>query len=324
MLPYVTLCIGAGIASASLFLAALVQPFVAFLLMFMAPLPLFIVGFSLGSVAALFSALAGALGIGLLLGGINGVSFLVIIGAAPVLLTYFALTARRREATDGSGAAALEWYPLGHLVLWSAAIAGTLMAAFVLLVGAASEDYVKSALELLKQIKEADPQVAQALSGLSDAELETYFSLIARLVPVVAAAGWTVTCVGNIWAASKVVTVSGRSARPWPPFPEMSFPRPASIALGLALAASLLPGTLGRVAEGYASAMVCAFAILGLAVLHDISRKLDGRVFILTTGYLAMVMFNWLAAILFAALGVAETGFNLRRRMKSRSGSPND
>lgn len=324
MFPYAILCIGAGIASAALFLAALMQPFAAFILMFLAPLPLFIIGFGWGGLAAAFSALVGALAMGMLLGGINGISFLISIGLAPVLLSYLAAMTRSRSPASEDDAGDVEWYPVGHLVLWSAGVAGTLVAGFILLAGVGGEDYAKTAMTLLQKIKEADPRVAEAFGSLSDAEVETYFSFIVRLVPVVAAAGWTLASVCNIWIASKVVQSSGAGTRPWPPFPKMSFPRVSSMVFGAVLVMTLLPGTPGRIAEGYAAALVCAFAVLGLAVLHDISRKLDGRILILTTGYLAMVMFNWLAALLFAALGVAETGFNLRQRVSARLGGPKD
>ncbi len=322
MLPFVTLGFGAGIASALLFLAALVQPFVAFILMFAAPLPLYIVGLSNGGLAALFSALIGALVIGGLLGGIHGVWFLVTIGLAPIVLCKLALMSRPSPQQDAAGKARkddVDWYPMGRLVLWAAVIAGTLVAGSMLLAGTGSEGYVEQALVLLQQIRDADPRIAEVFAQFDNDALEAYFRIVFRLVPIVAAAGWTLASIGNLWLAAKILEISGRSERPWRPFPKLDFPRPSVAALGVMLVGTLLPGSLGLIAEGYAAAFVTAFAILGLAVVHDVSRGFAGRIFVLTTGYLAFIMFNWLAALIFAALGIAETGFNIRARMNARA-----
>ena len=87
--------------------------------------------------------------------------------------------------------------------------------------------------------------------------------------------------------------------------------------LGACVIASLLPDTLGLFAEVYTSALVTVFAVLGLAVLHYLTRDYPARIFLLLTVYLAIFMFNWLAALLLAAFGVAEIGFGLRARKTS-------
>ncbi len=309
MASYIAIGIGAGIASSVLFVAAASLSLLSFLLFLFAPLPLFIAGLGWGSLSAGIGALAGGVVIGAMYGPAQGLVYVASIGIAPAVLCR--LAGLSRPADENSD---VEWYPMGRLVLWAAAIAGALVTVSVLRAGPGAEAYYQNLKSGLDQMLALQPDLAEALRQAGSEQLDVLIAFFIRVTPMVMAALWTLILTGNLWLGAKVLTISGRSPRPWAPFPELEFPRLATAALGVSLVAALLPGTIGLIAEAFAAALVCAFAILGLAVIHYVTRKFSGRMLVLATAYMAIIMFNWLAALIFAALGVAETGFGLRAR----------
>jgi hypothetical protein len=80
-----------------------------------------------------------------------------------------------------------------------------------------------------------------------------------------------------------------------------------------ALVASFLPGLPGLVATGFAGALLFAFVLQGLAVIHVYSRGLMFRSVLLVAVYLGILLLGWVA-ILIAILGIAEPMLHLRDR----------
>ncbi len=315
MASYIVIGIGAGIASSVLFIAAASLSILSFFLFLFAPLPLFIAGLGWGSISAAIAALSGSALIGILYGPAQGIIFGASIGLAPVILCHLSLQSRPAD-----GGTDVEWYPMGRLVLWAAAIAGALMTVSVLRGGPGAEAYFQNMKAGLDAMLERQPDLVSALSPAGADQFEALMAFFIRVTPIVMASLWTLILIGNVWMGTKVLKIAGNSPRPWAPFPNLEFPRLASVALGASLVAALLPGTIGLIAEGFAAALVCAFAVLGLAVIHYVTRDFSGRMLVLATAYMAIIMFNWLAALAFAALGVAETGFGLRARKDSQQG----
>ena len=321
MTNYLAIGIGAGIASAVVFFAAGNLSVLSFVLFLAAPLPLFIAGLGWGTMAALAGGLAGAALTTLIFGFYHGLIYFLAIAVAPIVLCRFALLSRPlSEAQDRNGNqdAEREWYPMGTLVLLSAGLAGSLVALSILTTGMTEEAYLQRLTTDLETVIKAEPQFAEIFSNPANADqLKAYIKFFVRITPMFMAALWTAIMVANIWIASKVLKMSERATRPWAPFPELSLPRVAAIALAGSILAAALPGTLGFIAEGYAAAMLCAFAILGLAVVHYMTRGFPGRGFVLATAYVSLFMFNWLAAVLFAMLGIFELGFGIRARQNA-------
>jgi hypothetical protein len=140
-------------------------------------------------------------------------------------------------------------------------------------------------------------------------------------VPPAAAVFSTLTNIFNLWLAGRIVKVSGKLKRPWPDVPAMTMPTSAMVALAAAIAGSFLPDLIGVLAGVLAASLLLAFAILGFAVLHAITRGLGSRAILLTSAYAAAIVFFWpLLAI--AMLGLAENAFNIRARVLSKRGPP--
>jgi hypothetical protein len=80
-----------------------------------------------------------------------------------------------------------------------------------------------------------------------------------------------------------------------------------------ALVASFIPGVIGLIATGLAGAMLFAYVLQGLAVIHVYSRGVTFRPLLLAVVYLGILLLGWLAIIV-AILGLAEPLFGLRAR----------
>ena len=63
------------------------------------------------------------------------------------------------------------------------------------------------------------------------------------------------------------------------------------------------------------------YAVLGLAVLHSITRGMGHRALALTGVYAAALVLAW-PLLLISLVGLAETMFNIRMRIARRRGPP--
>src|SRR5215831_17052291 len=115
--------LGAGAAAAMLFASVVSGSIAAIVLFYLAPLPILIAALGFSQLAGLIAA-ATATAVIVVLSGVVFIAVPVIAFGA-WWLGYLALLAR--PAANGGGSA-LEWYPVGRLVLW-AAVLGTLVVA---------------------------------------------------------------------------------------------------------------------------------------------------------------------------------------------------
>ena len=115
MIPIVG--IGAGLVAALLFSVVITGSPLSALLYSAAPLPIFIASLGWNHRSGLFATAAGALAVAVALAPTGGIAFALIIGLPAWWIAYLALLAR----TDAQGA--VEWYPLGNLMVWIAATA---------------------------------------------------------------------------------------------------------------------------------------------------------------------------------------------------------
>jgi hypothetical protein len=157
------------------------------------------------------------------------------------------------------------------------------------------------------------------LRGLGDAG--AFVDILVAVMPPAAAALTTVTQLFNLWLAARVVRISGRLKRPWPDLAAMRFPLATPVALAAAIAGSFLPGTAGVAAALPAASLLVAYAALGFAVLHGITRHLPSRGVLLFGVYAAVTVFGW-PILLMTLLGLIDTALDLRRRVAALRGPP--
>ena len=312
--------VGSGLVSAALFASAATATALAGVLFYLAPLPLCLAGLGWGGMAVLLSALTGTVVIAAALGPATAAVFAISIAAPAALLTHLALLSRPAITPQGQQVAPLEWYPPGRLVGWAALMAGLLAGILVLFLGYDQESYRDSIREILNHsaLKELDRDGTL----FTDENIANLSAVLARALPAVFAVVWLTLTLFNLWMAGLIVDASGRARRPWPDLHALELPNAFLLVFAGALAASFLPGLPGLLATGLAGALLFAYVLQGLAVVHVYSRGVPLRSLLLATVYLGILLLGWVAIIV-AIIGLAEPLLGLRQRA-DRGGPPSN
>jgi hypothetical protein len=300
MVQMVLVGLGAGAAAALLFASVASGSLAAVVLFYLAPLPIVIAALGWSHLAGLIAAAAATAAIAVL----SGIFFLAVpvIAFGAWWLGYLALLAR--PASNGAGGA-LEWYPVGRLVLW-AGVVGTLVVAAAVPNFGTDQESLQAALRKTYERILRDQSVIDVL-------------VVA--VPPAAAVFSTVTNLFNLWLAARIVKISGRLTRPWPDLAALTLPAPSAGLLAAAIAGSFLPDLAGVLSGAFAASLLMVFAVLGLAVLHAITRGMAGRAVMLTGVYGVTIVLGW-PILAISILGLAEAALNIRGRVARRRGPP--
>jgi hypothetical protein len=292
--------LGAGAAAALLFASVASGSLAAVVLFYLAPLPIVIAALGWGHLSGLIAAVTATAAIAVL----SGVFFLAVpvIAFGAWWLGYLALLAR--PAGNGAGGA-LEWYPVGRLVLWAGVIGTLVVAAAVPNFGTDQESLQAALRKTYERI-------------LRDQSL---IDLLVVVVPPAAAVFSTVTNLFNLWLAARIVKISGRLTRSWPDLAALTLPAPSAGLLAGAIAGSFLPDLAGVLSGAFAASLLMVFAVLGLAVLHAITRGTAGRAVMLAGVYGVTIVLGW-PILAISLVGIAEAALNIRSRVARRRGPP--
>ncbi len=313
--------IGAGAAAALLFASLASGSLLSIMLFYLAPLPIMLAVLGWSHWAGLIAAAVGALALMIAFGGVFFVAFLA--GAALPAWWLGYLTMLARPQGGGNGAATLEWYPPGRLVLWASALACLVVIIAIPNFGSDEQSFragLHQALASLMHVETGSPdEGALALPGINNAKRLIDFLVVA--IPPAAAVLATITNVLNLWLAASIVKFSGQLKRPWPDLAAMTFPRTAAAVLVAGVAVSFVGGLVGIVGSLIAASLLMAYGVLGFAVLHAVTQGMNARPFLLGSIYAAVVLIGW-PVIALCALGLIEAGFNLRARVAARRGPP--
>lgn len=308
--------LGAGAVSALLYAAAASGSPLALALLYVAPLPILLAGIAWRHHAGIAGAIFGALALTLLVGPKTGVYFAIAVGLPAWWLAYLALLARQSD--DGGPA---EWYPVGRLVAWCAALGALLVAATVPLVASSLEEYRAALREVFSKALEGATASGQKVELPGGQDPKPLIDFMALLAPGLAATFWTLTSILNLWLAGRIARASGRLVRPWPDVARMELPRAATWALIGGFAGSMLPGLPSLVAELLSATFMMAFMLLGLATMHVTTRAVPARGLILFALYALLILQPWIA-IFIAGLGLTEQLIGIRRRFGPPPGGP--
>jgi len=312
MVQLILIGIGAGAATALLFGSVASGSPLSVLLFYLAPLPILIAALGWSHWAAIVAAVVAAAGLASFFGSFFFIAFLIGIGLPAWWLGYLALLARPSPNTpDG-----LEWYPVGHLVMWAALVGAFIVIAAIFNFGTDEETFRRTLKSGLERMLEASPGGTPRLQDVS-----RVIDFLVAALPPAAAVLTTITNLVNLWLAAQIVRVSGRLRRPMPDLPGMQFPSYAPALLAAAIAVSFLSGLVGIAAGVLAAAMLMAYAVLGFAVLHSITRGVATRPFMLGGIYAAVLILGW-PVLAVTMLGLADTAFGLRARAAAKRGPP--
>ena len=311
--------IGAGAAAALLFASVTSGALLSIPLFYLAPLPIMIAGLGWSHWSALTAAVAGALALAVAFGPVFFFSFLAGAGLPAWLLTYLAMLARPL----GNGAAAIEWYPPGRLVVWAAILGGLVVVIAIPNFGLDADSFragLRNALtHILRVETDAPANAPLKMPGVSNAGRLVDFLVAA--IPPAAAVLATITNVLNLWLAARIVKFSGLLKRPWPALAAMTFPRVLTAALALVVALSFLGSLIGIVAGVVSASLLMAYGVLGFAVLHALTRGMASRIFLLAGVYGVVLVLGW-PVLALCLLGLIEAAIDLRARLAPSPGPP--
>jgi hypothetical protein len=292
--------VACGAVAGCLYLGIAVGTPGALILVYLTQLPLFVAGLWLGVGAAAVAGLSGTLVL-LAASDMLSAGIFAALNAGPVvLLVRQALLARRRS--DGSFA----WYPPGLLAAWLTGLALAGIAAAVLLLGGPDG--------LHATLRDMVAGVLDRISSRPVPNREHVAEALAMIVPGVVAASWMVTTVANAALAQGLLARFGANWRPSPQMALLGLPIWPTAALGLAAAAAIFPGASRFVGLNMMLALLVAFCLAGLAVLHAAARRLSQSTMALIFFYTVATLFGW-PFMAVAVLGLLESWLGLRRRL---------
>ena len=319
MIAIVLIAIAAGCASALMFASVISGALISLLLLYLAPLPLMVAAMGWGSLCATIGGIAAAICLGAIFGVPYCIAFAMIVALPAWWLGHLALLGRPHHNAQNetlsnivpsrSNAAAeppaLEWYPVGRILLWTAGFAIVTTIATLLTLGADAAAITSALQRDLSQMFSGD---AAALG-----QIQPWIDALVKIAPAATAVIVMMTLTLNLWLAAKITATSGRLNRPWPDLKATLLPPMTLVALLVAIAFCFTGGLAAMLALVIAAALSMAYALIGFAVLHTLTLALKNRTFWLSCIYAFVMGFPWLVSAV-AALGLADAIFQFRQR----------
>ena len=186
-------------------------------------------------------------------------------------LAYLSLLGRPAARTehDSNG------IPLGRLLLW---IAGT---AALITLARRHRDRRRQLRELSGEPAEAsfeslDAHRQPAARGEAARPTRTSPRIVIAALPFLSAVNFVLVLALNLWLAAKTVQISRRLPRPWPYIPAPRCRRGRGGPRSLRRAGELPAGFPGAFGLALSGALLSAFALQGLAFIHDPRRAGPG------------------------------------------------
>jgi len=329
--------IGAGLAAGVLFSLVHQATLLAMALAYLSPLPIMIAMLGFGNLAGVGATIVAALAVfGLAIAqqpseqwfrsldeaALAALVFVLSLGLPALWLSFLAAVSRAKGSSPWTIATAAgrsfgrEYCPLERILTYAVAISATLAVAAAIYVSFRSGGFeialdlaVKETTLVLERLIQDKPQLAGAIDPHAIAKW-----IVLAAAPVMAGSSLVMLLL-NLWLAGRVVQVSGRLPRPWPNIArELQLPRIYALVFAAAIAATYFGRLPGLISAIVAAALGVAFALQGLAVIHDLSHGSRFRkpmLFLIYFGLFALM--PW-PLILFALIGLIEAAFSLRDR----------
>jgi len=312
MIATLLIALAAGCASALMFASIISGALISLLLFYLAPLPLMVAAMGWGPLSATVGGIAAAIGLGAIFGLPYCIAFALMVALPAWWLGHLALLGRPIEhnGSPANGASpvapALEWYPVGRILLWVSGFAALTTMAALLTLGTDSGTItaaLRRGLLRLLDLRDAAPK----------AETEQWMDALVAIAPAAAALFAMMTLTLNLWLAAKITATSGRLHRPWPDLKSAALPAMTLAALCVAIAFSFAGGLIAILAQIISAALLMAYALIGFAVLHTLTLALKSRAIWLGCIYAIVVVFSW-PVLAMVILGLSDAVFGIRQR----------
>src|SRR3954471_3857790 len=319
MIVIILIALAAGSASALMFASIISGALISLLLFYLAPLPLMVAALGWGPLAATIGGIAAASGLGLLFGLPYCIAFVVTVALPAWWLGHLALLGRPvANAASSNGAApaapALEWYPVGRILLWAAGFAALTTIAALLTLGADAETITGA-------LRRGLLRIMGLRNSAPSAETDRFIGAMVAIAPAAAAIVAMMTLTLNLWLAAKVTATSGRLHRPWPDLKSATLPPMTLAVLALALALCFTGGLVAMLGQIASAALMMAYALIGFAVLHTLTLAMKSRALWLRAPFAVVLVFGW-PAVAMVGLGLADAVFGFRQRYLQRRTPP--
>ena len=297
------------------------SPIIQFVLFLLTPLPVYLAGMSVGWMASVIAGLTGGIALAVFTNPLIGLVFAATQLAPAGVLTYLAQLARQVAPAAGPGEAAppaqptLEWYPIGRIIAWTAVMAVLLSVAMLLIIGQ-DVDALRQALRQFIEsvIQQGMPPQQGAPSPVTGAELDTITDISLKLLPAITAISIMATLLFNLWLAGRITLATGRLKRPWPNLSAITYPTGTPLLLAVAVVlAAYAPGMVGLFAASAAGAVYFAYVLLGLAILHYVTRGNAWRPLILWAVYFGFLVLNTGFSVILVIMALLEPISPIRR-----------
>ena len=312
MTMIVLIAIAAGCASALMFASVISGALISLLLLYFAPLPLMVAALGWGPLAATIGGILAATGLGVVFGLPLCIAFTFMVGLPAWWLGHLALLGRPvANAPSGNGAApvspALEWYPIGRLLLWIAGFAVLTTMATLLTFGTDAATITGTLRAFLLKM------LGQRAAAPGD-DVKQRIDAVVMILPAAAANSAMAMLTLNLWLAARITATSGRLHRPWPALKSTELPPMTLAALSAAIAFCFSGGLLAILAQTITAALLMCYALIGLAVLHTLTLGVKTRALWLSCAYAMLVVSGGWLVVTMVILGLADAIFGLRRR----------
>ncbi len=300
----------------------------AFLMAFVAPLPIMVASLGFGTIAGLVAAVVGAIAVGIVdlrpetlaslhlqkiaSGGVQTLVFAVSYGLPSWLLARAAFLAPRIPQPDGKVRVRPDELRLGFVIA-CATLFAVLGTALDLGIAITAKGGFPAFLDIsAKQIESILSANNSLPKGVDPHSLAVRFVFAAMAFM---AAAELLLLIVNLWLAARIAQLSGLLAMPWPDIPNaFRVPRPLALVLAVALGLSFAGGPVGMSGVLVSGALLMVFVFQGLAVVHALTRGKSYRFPLLIIVYLTLI---WTVAF-YGLLGLLDAGFAFRDRQKTR------
>ncbi|MDA8625129.1 YybS family protein [Alphaproteobacteria bacterium] len=286
--------------------------FAALIFMPVAPAPVAAIGLSFGVAQAVMVSALAIIMTAIILSPPLAIVFAITFLVPTVVLVRQALLSRQDESCD------YIFFPLQQLILLALGMTaiGTIL---LFLITGGANGLPMSFANALQQ----SPEVRTALVQVYGISTDEEMLWIASIMLVSGFASWPLLLLGNLQIAQAILVRMKRNLRPQEVYDRLQLPRGLIVPLLMCMGgAALLPGWPAILSAALAAMILAAYFLLGLAIIHAISRHWNGRGLLLVTLYFLIFVMAWVI-IPVSLMGLLDTRFDFRK-LNQRPDKPSD
>jgi hypothetical protein len=284
----------AAIGSFVLFAALIFMPF--------APVPVAAIGLSFGVAQAIMVSALAIIMAAIILSPALAIVFAISFLVPTVVLVRQALLSR--QADDG----AYIFFPVQQLIVLALGMTG-IGTGLLFAISGGADGLPLAFANAIQQSPEVRAALVQIYGISSDEEM----LWIANVMLVTGFASWPLLLLSNMQIAQALLVRVGRNLRPQENYDILQLPRWLVGPLVIFMAsAALLPGWAATLSAALAAMIIAAYFLLGLAIIHAISRHWNGRGFLLAGLYFLIFAMAWVI-IPVSLMGLLDTRFDFRK-----------